>query len=89
MTVGFTFDQAKCTGCQACILACTIENELAFDQSWRSVYTFNERHHPNLPVQHLSLACNHCEHPACLDACPANAYSINGDTGFVEFDEGR
>ncbi len=87
MTVNFTFDQAKCTGCQACILACTIENGLAFDQSWRTVYTYNERHYPTLPVQHLSLSCNHCEHAACLDACPANAYSINNDTGFVEFDE--
>lgn len=89
MTVGFTFDQAKCTGCQACILACTIENGLAFDQSWRSVLTFNERHYPHLSVEHLSLACNHCDDPACLRACPANAYSRNAGIGFVELDAAK
>lgn len=86
MSIGFTFDQAKCTGCQACILACTIENRLAFDDSWRTVYTFNDRHIPDLAVSHLSLACNHCESPACLTACPANAYSKDADTGFVVLD---
>lgn len=89
MTVVFTFDQAKCTGCQACILACTIENQLPYDRSWRSVHTFNERHYPNLPVHHLSIACNHCDDPACLRACPSGAYSKNGDTGFVDFDAGK
>ncbi len=83
MPIEFTFDQAKCTGCQACVLACTIENKLDYARSWRRVHTFNERNIPNLPVQHLSLACNHCETPACLLACPANAYSRDDSTGFV------
>ena len=87
MPVGFTFDQAKCTGCQACVLACTIENGLAFDSSWRNVHTYNDRHYPNVPYQHLSLACNHCENPACLEACPAGAYTRSAETGFVELDE--
>jgi DMSO reductase iron-sulfur subunit len=87
VSIAFFFDQAKCTGCQACILACTIENDLAFDHSWRTVYTFNDRHYPDLTVSHLSLACNHCENPACLTACPANAYSKDAATGFVILDE--
>jgi DMSO reductase iron-sulfur subunit len=87
--VGFIFDQAKCTGCKACILACTIENRLGLTHSWRDVYTFNDRHFPGLPVLHLSLACNHCEDPACLRACPANAYSKDPETGFVVLDEDR
>lgn len=86
MTKGFVFDQTKCTGCQACILACTIENDLAPNQSWRSVFSFNERHLPELPVVHLSLACNHCEEPACMAACPASAYSQDEATGFVMLD---
>ena len=89
MPIAFTFDQAKCTGCQACILACTIENNLDLDRGWRNVYTFNERHHPDLPVLHLSLACNHCDEPACSNACPANAYSKEVETGFVVLDESK
>jgi Fe-S-cluster-containing dehydrogenase component/DMSO reductase anchor subunit len=89
MSTGFSFDQARCTGCQACMLACTIENGLAYDDSWRTVYTFNERHLTDLPVSHLSLACNHCERPACLTACPANAYSKDAVSGFVLLDKNR
>ena len=86
MTQGFVFDQRKCTGCQACMLACTIENQLPFGRSWRSVYSFNNRHIPNLPVVHLSMACNHCETPACLHACPASAYDRDPKTGLVIVD---
>ena len=89
MSTGFSFDQTRCTGCQACMLACTIENGLAYDDSWRTVYTFNERHLTDLPVSHLSLACNHCERPACLIACPANAYSKDAVSGFVLLDKNR
>ena len=89
MSVGFSFDQARCTGCQACILACTIENELAYDDSWRTVFSFNDRHFPDLSALHLSLACNHCENPACLTACPANAYSKDADTGIVLLDTNK
>ena len=71
------------------MLACTIENGLAYDDSWRTVYTFNERHLTDLPVSHLSLACNHCEKPACLIACPANAYSKDAVSGFVLLDKNR
>ena len=89
MPVAFAFDQAKCTGCQACILACTIENDLAFDHSWRTVYTYNDRHYPGVPVSHLSLGCNHCAEPACLTSCPANAYSKDVQTGFVLFEKNK
>ncbi len=82
----FVFDANRCTGCQACQLACVIENDLDPDSSWRQVYTFNERRLPGLPLFHLSLACNHCAAPACLAACPARAYSKDKKTGAVLLD---
>ena len=78
----FLFDPNRCTGCQACELACTIENELG-DQSWRRVSTFNTDHRPGAPTVHLSLACNHCAEPPCADACPALAYTKDAVTGLV------
>ena len=85
----FVFDAGRCTGCDACRLACTIENRLDPSSSWRQVLTFNGRRHPAAPVFHLSLACNHCASPACLAACPAGAYSSDAATGAVLLDSGR
>jgi Fe-S-cluster-containing dehydrogenase component len=51
--------------------------------NWRQVHTFNAFHHPDLPCFHLSLACHHCEDPACLHNCPANAYTKDPATGAV------
>lgn len=87
MPNSFVFDPNRCTGCHACRVACTIENELAPERSWRRIETFNTRHHPGLPLYHLSLACNHCAQPACLYACPALAYRRDRHTGAVLLDE--
>ncbi len=83
MRGAFVFDPDRCTGCQACELACSIENQLGPDRSWRGVLTFNERAWPGVPLFHLSLACNHCEEPACMHSCPALAYERDAATGAV------
>jgi Fe-S-cluster-containing dehydrogenase component len=83
MTRGFLFDLNRCTACDACCLACTIENELPAGTSWRRVETFNPRGHPAAPRFHLSMACYHCDQPACRDACPALAYHKDETTGAV------
>ena len=85
----FYFDLNRCTGCQACAIACTLENELDLLQSWRTVYTFNETHEPNLPQFHLSLACNHCFDAPCLKYCPALAIVRDVVTGAVLIDGGK
>ncbi|UCG86928.1 MAG: 4Fe-4S dicluster domain-containing protein [Gemmatimonadota bacterium] len=89
MRPSFVFDQNKCTGCQACQLACVIENELEPDASWRAIHTFNERHYPGVPLFHITLACNHCAEPTCMAACPALAYSNDSETGAVITDENK
>jgi len=89
MAKAFQVDLNRCTGCQACVLACAIENELPISAGWRTVYTFNEQHHPELPVYHLPLACNHCDDPACLRGCPTRAYTADAVTGAVVLDPNR
>ncbi len=86
MPLAFVFDPNRCTGCQACELACSIENELGPDRSWRGVVTFNEEAFPGIPLFHLSLACNHCAEPACMNTCPALAYHRDEETGAVLVD---
>jgi Fe-S-cluster-containing dehydrogenase component len=82
----FVIDVAKCTGCQACEVACTVENQLEPGTSWRTVHTFNEPRYPGIPLFHLSLACNHCLDAPCMEHCPALAYSKDEKTGAVTID---
>jgi Fe-S-cluster-containing dehydrogenase component/DMSO reductase anchor subunit len=89
MRTSFVFDANRCTGCQACELACAIENGLEPEAGWRQVHTFNERRLPDVPLFHLSLACNHCAEPACLEACPALAYARDASTGAVLIEQDK
>jgi Fe-S-cluster-containing dehydrogenase component len=83
MTRGFLLDLNRCTGCQACQLACRIENGFEEAGAWRAVYTFNEPRFPRVPLFHLSLACHHCAQAPCMEHCPARAYSRDPATGAV------
>jgi DMSO reductase iron-sulfur subunit len=83
MANGFLFDLNRCTGCQACAIACTIENDLPFGSSWRRIDTYNEAKHPAAPAWHLSLACNHCADAPCMSSCPALAIRRDSATGAV------
>lgn len=80
---GFIFDINKCVGCHACVVACSVENEDKPSFNWRNIHTYNKNTFQLLSVFNLSLACNHCEEAACLEACPAKAYSFDEITGAV------
>ena len=79
----FVFHVSRCTGCEACAVACWMENRSVQTRPWRRIHTFNPNRHPGLPYFHLSLACHHCAHPACLEQCPAGAYVRDPATGAV------
>jgi Fe-S-cluster-containing dehydrogenase component/DMSO reductase anchor subunit len=79
----FVFAPERCTGCEACRVACGNENAGGADTGWRTISTLNPSRHPALPTRHLSLACNHCDTPVCALGCPANAYRRDAATGAV------
>ncbi|MBN1252290.1 MAG: 4Fe-4S dicluster domain-containing protein [Bacteroidales bacterium] len=85
----FQFDINKCVGCQACIIACIIENQTEQPIHWRDVNTFNKNHHPDLPVFYYSLACNHCQDAPCLNNCPALAYSKDIISGAIVHNQNK
>ena len=85
MRRGFKFNELRCVGCKACVAACSIENEWSVQA--RSVFIYNPEAHPALPVINLSLACNHCEEPLCMNGCPSGAIFRDYSTGAVLIDE--
>lgn len=80
MRKGFVFDAALCVNCHACSAACMLENGLR--PGTRTIYSWNGDALPLFRVITLSLACNHCEKPACAEGCPATAYTVD-DSGVV------
>ncbi len=79
----FIFDPRRCVGCEACRMACGNAQSLPTSLDWRRVRHGNPEHHPDRPTFHLSMACNHCQDPACLQGCPASAYTKDPATGIV------
>ena len=76
---GFLLDLGRCVGCGACVLACRLENGWSAANPWRRVLPLNLRRRPGGPTYFLSVACHHCERPACLAACPSRAYEKLAD----------
>ena len=89
MQKSFVFDINKCTGCEACRIACSIENRVDASVSWRNVYTFNPRRYPGVPSFHHSIACHQCVDPPCMKCCPALAFSKDPGTGSLTIDSGK
>ena len=84
----FILDLGRCVGCAACVLACRLENGWDSETPWRRVLPLNLRRRPGGPTYFLSVACHHCEHPACVAACPSSAYEKRAD-GIVVHHAGR
>lgn len=88
MQLGFYFDQTRCIGCNACTVSCKDWNQVnPGPVRWRK----QENHEKNNGVsvfENLTMSCNHCEEPACLTACAANAITKT-DKGIVIVDRNK
>jgi Fe-S-cluster-containing dehydrogenase component len=94
---GMVIDLDKCIGCQACTLACRMENntpvagpqESAEERAilWNEVLPYTEGEYPNVTVQYIPRPCMHCENPPCVHVCPVQAtYQNEEGTVLVNYD---
>lgn len=77
--LGFLVNSDRCIGCFSCEMACKNEYQLDPSIRWRKVYPLQEDRFGRPARTFASLACNHCEDPACLKACPVIAYTKRED----------
>ena len=77
----FGFSMEACIGCHSCEVACAEQNGLPDGTSWRRVGEIEgsvRSANTTAPVEarrfHLSMSCNHCLEPLCLQGCPTGAY---------------
>ena len=70
----FHFDMTRCIGCRCCEVACNEQNGNQAEVTWRRVGEIEGGKFPDVRRFHLSMACNHCLEPACLEGCPTGAY---------------
>ncbi|HEV8395662.1 MAG TPA: DmsC/YnfH family molybdoenzyme membrane anchor subunit [Vicinamibacterales bacterium] len=79
----FHFDMGKCIGCKCCVVACNEQNGNPATINWRRVGDIEGGFYPAVAQHHLSMGCNHCLEPTCLQGCPVDAYSKDSITGIV------
>lgn len=81
---GFFVDATRCIKCYACEVACQQWHELAAGtHKRRVVHEYRAGMFPLVQREFFSLACMHCEKPACVGVCPAGAIAKRADDGLV------
>ncbi|MEH7251607.1 DMSO/selenate family reductase complex B subunit [Neobacillus niacini] len=84
--MGFYINVAECIGCKTCTVSCKDKNSLEVGRNYRRVYDFEEGSFPKPTLYHLSISCNHCDEPACVQGCPTGGMFKRESDGVVLVD---
>ncbi len=87
--IAFYVDATKCINCKTCEVACKDYSGAPTGVRLRKVRTFEGGEFPAVYAFNVSMACNHCESPKCVEQCPAGAYSKRAEDGIVVHDPER
>lgn len=72
-------DYETCSGCQSCVMACSLTKMKVFSPS-KSLVTLRKVEDRCLGVP---VVCEHCDDPPCQAACPVSAITKDHSSGVV------
>ena len=83
-------DVDRCTGCEACVVACQAENNIPLNEEdrfhqgraieWIRIERYWEGEYPNVKAKFLPVLCQHCDNAPCEPVCPVYA-TYHNDQG--------
>ncbi len=86
---GMVVDMDKCTGCQACVVACQSENNVPINEEahfnqrraieWIRVERYWEGEFPDVKARFIPLFCQQCGDAPCEPVCPVYATYHNSE----------
>src|ERR1041384_6503501 len=76
-------DLDRCTGCEACVVACRVENNIPTvgpveaakgrSMNWIRIERYFEGEYPDIKAKFMPVLCHHCEEAPCEPVCPVYA----------------
>jgi molybdopterin-containing oxidoreductase family iron-sulfur binding subunit len=86
---GMSIDMNSCIGCQACVVACNAENNVAVvgknevaryhDMHWIRIDRYFSGDVNNPTVVFQPMLCQHCDNAPCENVCPVAATNHNSE----------
>ena len=80
---GMVIDLDVCTGCQACVTACSMENNVSYigehedaygrSMHWMRIQRYWEGEYPEVSPTRQPMLCQQCGHAPCEPVCPVFA----------------
>ena len=86
--LGMAIDLALCIGCNACAVACKMENGVGLGHFNTWVESWDVDRDGDVRRASVPKLCNHCANPACVSVCPTGASYVDAD-GSVQIDTGK